>query len=426
MNIVVNPFLHSIQSEIIVDNIRASRIFSPLIGEGGSLAVFGERGTGKSSLLYYITHPPSDWQREHFSKHIFVSFNCPDTVTPFTPTNFWFQTIKLLNDKVEAGPIKEKCQVLLENYKNGTDLNHSNFHEILDVAAKACRRIVLVLDDFDYLIRIDDEHLNVTRTFLQGLRSLTTRDSNKANLIVATRRSLEELSKPVTVLGISPFSNGFTSYRLRMLREDEVNQLLLRVEKTSQMLFTTKETKYINYLSGYHPKLTMIAAAEIFDQRLEAGAPLEDLTPVGERFKSDARHVFESIWERTNEIEQMLLMLIALQKLEGRIPKRHYDLSDLSVIFSQKERELIELTDRGLLIRTQAGSPKRDFFSPIFGWWVLKEIESADPEELSDYRKVWGYLLTQKQAKKLERLANMARQNIDIIEAFGKAVIFLL
>lgn len=429
MKTLVNPFIQSGALPIdraIVDNVRTSRIFSPLITEGGSLGVYGERGMGKSSFLNYIAHPPADWYKDHFQNYIFVLFNCADIVNPLTTNNFWLQSVNHLNHNIGAGPVKEKCQVLLKRNEEGKDLGSNNFHEILDVAAGARMRIVLLLDDFDILILTDKDHLETTRNFLQGLRSLTTRDTNKANLVVATRCSLEELCKPVTALGISPFSNGFTLYRLQMFRESEMTRLLQWVEKAGQPAFSYKESQYICYLSGHHPQLAQLAASIVFDKRLEAGSPLDDLTIVGESFKSEARHIFESLWMATSDIEQTLLMLIALQKLEGKIPKCQYDLTDLPIILSQRERELIELTNRGLLIRTQANPPLWDIFSPVFGWWVLKEIESSGPEHLSERLKVWGNLLTKKQVNKLEQLVNVARENINIIETFGKAVIQLI
>ncbi|MBU7026322.1 MAG: AAA family ATPase [Theionarchaea archaeon] len=424
MNPFVNPFIPGgivPLEKIIVDRKRASNVFSPLIYEGGSVGVYGDRGLGKSSLLCYIAYPQTDWWEKYFQNHIFVAFNCQDTVIPFTPANFWCQAVWHLNRKVKAGPLKEKCQALLTQ-EEGSELNQHDFHDILDTAAKDKKRIVLVLDDFDYLIRTDSEHLESTRAFLQGLRSLITRYSNKANLVVATRRSLEELCKPVTNLSTSPFSNGFTCYRLQLFREAEIHQLVHWIEEIDQPRFSDDEVKYICHLSGHHPQLAQIAASEVFDQRSETGAPLDDLTPVGERFKSKARHVFESLWAAARDVERMLLMFVALQEQNGKIPQCHYDLGDLPVIFSQRERELIELADRGL-IRKRKDTFIWEIFSPIFDWWILKEIESADPERLDECRKVWGSLLTQKQAKRLGHLVDAARENKEFIRKFAQIVI---
>lgn len=425
MNPLINPFIRSgiCLEQAIVDRRRASRLFSPLVTEGGALGVYGERGMGKSTMLNYIAHPPTDWREAYFQNYIFVLFNCSDTVVPFSANNFWIQATKHLDYKLEASPIQEKCLALLKRVEEGAELGANDFHEVLDVAAGAGKRIVLVLDDFDALIRTDTENLDSTRTFLQGLRSLTTRDYNKASLVVATRYSLQESCKPLAVQGMSPFENGFASYRLQPFREADILKLLQRVEQTEQPPFKLYEAWYVTHLSGNHPHLCQIAAAEIFDLRIEAGAPLSDLVPVGEQFKSAARPIFESLWEGASEIERMLLMLIALQKLEGKVSDAKYDLTDLVVIFSERERELIELTERGLLNRTQTNPPNWDVFSPIFQWWILKEIESADPEQLDERRKVWGNLLTQKHANTVGQVVEFVKRNKDTIVAFGQTVI---
>ena len=379
MNPIINPFIHNIsQSEqAIVTPIKASRLFSPLIAEGGSLGVYGERGMGKSLMLNYIAHPPKEWQEAHFQNYIFIFFNCQDTVIPPTVDNFWCQTTKQLNSQLEDSPIKDKCRALLARVTDGLKLDHNDFHKILDVAAGANKRIVLVLDDFDYLIRTDTENLDKTRTFLQGFRSLTTRDSNKANLVIATRYSLQELCKPLSSPYYSAFENGFTNYRLRSFREKELLILLQRVEN------------------------------EV----------------VGEHFKGESGSLFEGLWQGTTEIERLLLMLVALQKHQGKLPNMHYDLSDISEILSQREREIIELTERGLLNRTQTNPPIWDIFCPVFQWWILKEIESSNPEQLDERRKVWGNLVTQKRAEKLLDIVEFLKKNREAIESFGRTIL---
>lgn len=71
-------------------------------------------------------------------------------------------------------------------------------------------------------------------------------------------------------------------------------------------------------------------------------------------------------------------------------------MGDLKNIFSKQERELGELTERGLLTRTENNPCSYAIFSPLFQWWILKEIESTTPEALKKRLKVWG--ITRKQA----------------------------
>lgn len=428
MNPLINPFAQSNNQPeyAIVTPAKASRFFSTLLTEGTALGVYGERGMGKSLMLNYIANPPQEWQKSYFNDYIFVFFNCQDTVIPPDASNFWLQVTKQLDRELEAGPIKDKCQRLMARTVEGIALNHNDFHEILDVAAAAQRRVVLVLDDFDYLIRTAPETLDTCRAFLQGLRSLTTRDSHKANLATATRYPLQELCKPLSLPNYSDFHNGFQNYRVRCFSEPELLKLLQRVEPTGQPPFSSMEARYVEYLSGAHPKLAQLAAAEIFEQRIEAGAPLsqtilEDV--VGERFKSESRSVFEGLWQGASDTEQLLLMLISLQKMKGELPVSHFDIGDLPEVFSKYELALIELTERGLLDRIQSNPPAWDIFSPIFQWWILKHIEASEPEQLEERRKVWGNLVTQEKADKIGNLFQFIKNNWRAIEEFGRLIL---
>lgn len=413
MQPIINPFIHASDclNQAVVSSNKESKLFSSLVAEGGALGIYGDRGMGKSFMLKYIANPPSNWRESCFQNHIFVLLNCQDIIIYQRINYFWLEVTTQLNRKIEDSPINDKCQALLGRENEEAALNHNDFHEVLDIAAEARQRIVLVLDDFDCMIRTDPESLENTRTFLQGLRSITTRDSNKANILTATRYSLEELCKPLSSPYYSAFDNGFMKYRLRCFNSQELLQFLKRVDQTKQLPFTPAEMQYVADLTGSHPKLVQIAAAEVFDQRIECGAPLSNFTPVGERFKSLARPILESLWYGASEIERVLLILMVLQKFQGKVSKTEYNLSDLTILFEQRERELVELTERGLLNRAQANPPVWVIFSPIFEWWILKEIESSDPEQLIDRRKVWGNLITQKRADQLGEIVELLKRN---------------
>lgn len=428
MNLLINPFVENSNNfnQAILSAKVASRLFSPITLEGGCLGVYGERGMGKSLILNYISNPPIEWQKDYFHNHIFVLLNCQDAIVPQSIDNFWFQVTKQLKRKSLDDSIKRTCQALLQRFEEGRGLNHNDFHEVLDAANEAKKRIVLTLDDFDCLIRTDEENLDDTRTFLQGFRSLTTRDSNKANLVVATRYSLQELCRSLSAPYYSAFENGFTNYRLRGFGENELLMLLQRAEQAKQLPFSPAEARYIKYLSGFHPRLVQIAAAEIFDQRIESGAPLNQEVlenTVGERFKSETRIVFEGLWQGASEIERLLLMLVALQKSQGRLLNVQYDLGDLFEVFSGRERELVELTERGLLNRTLVKPPTWEIFSPIFQWWILKEIESGNTEQISERRRIWGNLITKRRADKLSETVEFLRKNKGAIEVLGRSIL---
>jgi hypothetical protein len=201
---------------------------------------------------------------------------------------------------------------------------------------------------------------------------------------------------------------------------------LQRVEQAGQPLFSQAEVHYVAYLSGYHPQLAQIAAAIIFDQRIDLGAPLEQTTLeeiVGEQFKSEVCFVFEALWQRATEIERLLLMLITLQTCQGKLLSGQYSLSDLPELFGERERELLELTQRGLLTRMQVNPPLYNIFSPVFQWWILKELETSSPDYLNERRKVWGNLVTQKRAEQLGSVIEFLKSNRQNIEQLGRTIL---
>ena len=219
----------------------------------------------------------------------------------------------------------------------------------------------------------------------------------------------------------SAFDNGFKTYRLRSFSEKELLDYLFLLESTDQPPFSSKERQFISFISGSHPHLVRLAAATIFDQRLTSGAPLSDLNLIESTFKVEASRLFRELWDGASDIEQLLLMLISLQSCQGKLKTAEYHLGDLPEL-SRYDRELNELVARGLLNRTQDNPPVWDLFSPVFLWWILKEIESTAPNQLSERRKVWGRLVTDERAQQISGVVDWVRQNRALMGSVIKSI----
>ena len=131
------------------------------------------------------------------------------------------------------------------------------------------------------------------------------------------------------------------------------------------------------------------------------------------------------MWNLANEVEQTLMMLIALCSLKGRLLKKHYDLGDIDRVFSQKERELTDLEERGIVLsRTQDGQKSYQFASSMMGWWVIKEIENSTEETLHDRQKGFLNLMSHKQAENVTKAIHWLWQHREevpsILEWLGK------
>ena len=135
-------------------------------------------------------------------------------------------------------------------------------------------------------------------------------------------------------------------------------------------------------------------------------------------FANATEQFFRYTWDFSTEVEQMLLMLIALSNLEGRLNRRRqYKLDDLGLIFSQKELELRDLEERGILERTkEQGKDLYSFASSIMEWWVIKELEnSADEAALAQREKIF-LGLSRRQTEQIRNAVQQIWRNKDVIK----------
>jgi hypothetical protein len=57
MSLLINPFTYSANqfSQAVLAPTKTSRLFSPIVTEGGAIAIYGDRGMGKTLTLNYKT-----------------------------------------------------------------------------------------------------------------------------------------------------------------------------------------------------------------------------------------------------------------------------------------------------------------------------------------------------------------------------------
>lgn len=116
-------------------------------------------------------------------------------------------------------------------------------------------------------------------------------------------------------------------------------------------------------------------------------------------------------------------MLLALSKLADRVQNKRYDLGDLSIIFSQKERDLIDLEQRGVIkISTEQENTVYLFYSRIMEWWIIREIENSNPETLKQREKVFLNLMTHQQAEKVTNAIEYLSENKEAVKSIVKWV----
>jgi AAA+ ATPase superfamily predicted ATPase len=390
-----------------------NKIFDQLTGYGyGSVAISGERRIGKTSLLKYIGDPDKAHESGLMKdKPILIYLDC-QSISRFTPTRFWQRVLKLMLRNVEESTITS-AKALLEK----EEISSTDFEAVLDEIENQGKMLVLLLDEFEWVIRIDPKSEAVTCDFLSGLRALINSTPKALSLVLTTRKPLDDLCRPIQFMG-SPFYNNFIFVRLKPFTNAEVDELLQNALKDTGTSFTPNECEYIRQIAGRHPLLVQIVGSLIFESHKSGLDEIDNYEYIGQKFEEQARHHFVDLWDYSTEQEQMLLMLIAIKKLEGRLNrKRTYDLGDLDLIFSQHERELKELADRGLVVKTKSDY---EIFSSIFEWWVVKELENSNEEVLERRRKIFFGLLTNEQAEKVTKVVKFVKENKDAIASFSQ------
>jgi hypothetical protein len=322
----------------------------------GCVAVVGERRIGKTSLMHYVAAPDvmRRWNLEEQSS-IFLFVDC-GAIAPMTITGFWQDILTRLRRQLERrtryGHHIEKIQSLLAK----PEIRTSEIEFLIEDMQGDKLLLVILLDEFEWVVRTDAESENTTRELLGGLRALVNNRARTLSLIIATRRPLDEVCRDLRFMG-SPFYNNFVYLHLRAFSETEANSLLEQMLKGTAVVFTAPERRLIQELAGTHPLLLQASAACIFDARREAiGAPL-DRRVVLEKFMDLTEHQWLDMWRWSSDAEQELLMRLARHPHDG------------STVLDNQPGECRALLKRGLIV---ADKGVYRLFSPTLRHWLLE------------------------------------------------------
>ncbi len=378
----------------------------------GHLAIFGESGAGKSSLLRYLMSP-LPWQSNAIdhAPFIFVYLDCTE-LQPFTAAACWRWVLERMREAVEGD---DALRAEIDRQLQQSAPAKNEFQRALAKIGEQQKRLVLLWDDYDYAL---DSHDNYTEeqmeVFLYDWRSLTQSPyvGSHFSLVVATFQRLEELGPKGRPPRSSPWYNQYLYCPLKPFTENEVDALFALMAGD----LTLGQRGAILEVSGRHPALLQ-NACNLLHNSLHV-KHVVDAVEFHREFVSVTRQYFHNAWRVSTADEQMVLMLLALARLDGRLDRaRDYQLDDLDRIFSQRDRQLRSLEDRGLIVRA-SGEPGFAFASSIMEWWVISEIENLDDEAALRERETIFLNISNKQA---EQFKGVLRQVWNHKDAIGSA-----
>lgn len=356
-----------------------------------NLAVWGGPGMGKSSFLEMLAAPRAWKFRGHDrTQAVIVSLSCL-SLTPFSADRFWREIFLLLQEEVASDPdIHTEVTEAIEQGNTHKECLRS----ILRLLGKKDKFLVLLIDDYDAALRPQEGYTEQDiAVFLSDCRNLASHSKERQYLsvVVTSLRRLNEMGPKLQPDG-SPWYNHYLFQPLKSFTETEAAALLGGLPMTRDLRDGIRD------IADGNPALLQTAGYLLFRELRADRVP--DTDAFAKEFQRATEHYFEDIWNLSNEVEQTLLMLLALKHLRGRLLDKRYDLGDVNIVFSQKERELIDLEERGVVLyHTQEGKKHYRFASSLMEWWVVKEIENSDEESLQARQRVFLNLMSHRQAE---------------------------
>ncbi|NEO16936.1 MULTISPECIES: ATP-binding protein [unclassified Moorena] len=360
-----------------------------------NLAIWGGPAMGKTSFLELLASPQV-WQKygQDPSQAVIVLLSC-QSIQPFTAPRFWKEVFNLLQEELHSEPdLQEQIQTLLDQGRAST----KGMRKVLKQLGKRHKFLVLLVDDYDWALRENPHYSSAEmETFVTECRSIAyhSRERRYLSMIVASLRPLNELGPDLNP-NSSPWYNHYLFQSLKPFTDPDIDHLMAGIPITPTL------RDLIRDIAGGHPALLQIAGSLLYRELKTGKAP--DAEAFARDFEATTLSIFETIWKRCSEVEQALLMLIALFKLNGRLHhNKHFDLRGIEVIFSQHQRELTNLTEQGVIIRNQSSnqdSKKPDYVltSSIMERWVIQELWQTNNTLLEDRQKVFLNLLSHTQA----------------------------
>ncbi len=399
------------------------RIAFDVIAKRSHLAIYGSPGIGKSSLLNCLTFPEV-WQlrREDYTKALIVYLNCSD-INPFTPSAFWREVLSLLRDEAEDN---DDFKAVIDEVLKGDTIEKRDIRRILREIGQQDKDkfLLLLIDDYDSALHPNDEYTEVEMlTFLSESRNLAVDRKVSRHLctIVTTFRRLNELGPTLPPSG-SPWYNHYLFQPLKPFSKAEVNSLFFRSdEKLFIPISPTLQEGILAITDGY-PALLQNAGYLLYDMMPQDGKKL-DVEAFIRGFQSRTEPLFAEIWASSTNIEQLLLIMIALSGLEGRLNNRQYALVDIDLIFS-RSRDLIDLEERGVIKCTvEARQTVYTFASSMMEWWVLQEIKNSNEAQLEQWEKVFLDLMSRAQAEQVKKVIQQVWQHPEISQSLMTLII---
>ena len=342
--------------------------------EPQSVAVIGERRSGKSSLLTRIyqifSKRKCDVWKEYEDKLIEPEkFVCimidPEEINTSSSKEFtWILIDEIISEKPELAEFVEYYPKALDKKEAHQRHPQIILKNLLRDACEKKYRFVFLFDEFELLAR-NLAHEDVK--FLHYLRGIS--DNYALAYVTSSRKPLSQISRETDSDG-SPFDNNFsTPLYLGLLQENGCEQLIvgtLKFHGEDADYFSAKQRREAIDIAGRHPYFLKIACANLFDWVSNGNEPEVLWT---KKYRVEADEEFDRMWSSLGKKERD--WLITSQRTDG-INREKMDIHE----------ELESLYLRGILKDDDKNEGALMLFSESFTNYVREYINAlADKYE---------------------------------------------
>jgi hypothetical protein len=221
---------------------------------------------------------------------------------------------------------------------------------------------------------------------------------------------------PEITPGTSPWNNHYTYRYLKPLKQQEVTNWLQNLSAQYSLPWLINLQAGIEEISGGNPALLQRSGFLLY--RAWRDGDIGTVVDFAREFEQANRQYFSIAWKLSTDDEKSLLKFLALSRLEGRINhQRKYTLDGVDIILSQKDRQLRELEERGIIRLDDGEQEGYTFASSIMEWWVIKELENSQNQpDLAD-RELVFLNLSSKQIEQMKSIMKQVWQYKDTIHS---------
>ena len=410
-----NPFqIQPIAPELLVGRESEIEVMFDQIANQSHLAIYGGSGIGKSSLLKYASYPHAWHERGlDYAQVVIVSLNCRG-INPFTASNFWREVLTSINNQIDSpAELKQYLKIILKQ----ETIKTQDLRQVLQAIGKEDKFLLLLLDEFDVALQDNPDYSQSDiKGFVYEFRDLAVYRSESIYLssIITSFKRLDELGVQLETEG-SHWYNHYLFKLVKPFSRQEASTFFFSETSPLYIPLAPRLRPAILEITDGHPALLQNAGLLLYSA-LKDGEII-DIDRFIDDFYSQTKQIFRGIWQSSTEIEQGLLMLIALNSVGGNLIGQRYVIKDLERTFSQKQRELITLEERGI-IKSQVDDDRTIYYfaSSMMEWWTLQELQNSDREQIKERERIFRGLIGRKGFGQIKNVVKIIKQNPEITQ----------